>query len=151
MVFTFLLSGCGNHYVKTLDPDKVEIKDAMTNNGEEVVGKRGIIYIKPAKINKLSYEEIKSFLKWIDSQRDELKWVTIDFGDGYAIEFLGCMSFAGIYGPLDVDERVVKDDARLVDEKNYYVLCTIDDKTDSYIPVTQSKLPYGINGLTDNK
>lgn len=99
--------------------------------------------LKKSYFNKISYDDIKVFYKELDAV--EVSWATIRFKDDTGIFFPLGKTFCPEYGILDEQGCIVgKPIGYVTDRGSYFVLTDINDD-----PLTQCKIPFGINGMND--
>jgi len=134
------------NYSSKLSPKKIDTHEMYNGTQTELMGKYGIIHMKAKKLNKRPYQEIKDFVQWYKDQNGTYVYVTIDFGNNTGIEIFGGTDPYITYGAINNDGVITTTIGTIEDKGSYYSLYKFNDQ-DKLVPVSNSKEPYGINGL----
>lgn len=95
------------------------VEDVMNGSRTEKIGEYAYVTVSRETMKALTMEQYADFCENVVSGSG-YNWVTIDFGDGYGIQFQGSIPQVATYGSLDTDRCISEQEAIIMQTDEGY-------------------------------
>ena len=89
------------------------VEDVMNGTWTEKIGEYAYVTVDRETMKKLTENQYADFCENV-VQDSGYNWITIDFGDGYGIQFQGSIPWVAAYGSIDADKCILEQKATIM-------------------------------------